>query len=80
MLDTVFPRFPGDIGNKDTFDFPVRYEVVKGALPKRVVWDADRELVSPFIQAAQKLEKEGARLITTSCGFWLSSRGLLPGK
>lgn len=80
MLDTVFPRFPGDIGNKDTFDFPVRYEVVKGALPKRVVWDADRELVSPFIQAAQKLEKEGARLITTSCGFLALFQRIIAGE
>lgn len=79
MLDTVFPRFPGDIGNKDTFDFPVSYEVVKGAFPKRVVWDADRDLISPFIRAAQKLESDGARLITTSCGFLALFQGLIAG-
>lgn len=80
MLDTVFPRFPGDIGNKGTFDFPVSYEVVKGAIPKRVVWDADRDLVSPFIRAAQKLEREGARLITTSCGFLALFQGIIAGE
>ena len=35
MLDTRFPRVVGDIGNPLTFDFPVRYEVVRGASPKR---------------------------------------------
>lgn len=29
MLDTVFPRIIGDIGNARTFDFPVCYKVVK---------------------------------------------------
>lgn len=77
MLDTIFPRFPGDIGNKDTFDFPVSYEVVKGAIPKRVVWDADRDLIIPFIRAAQRLENDGARLITTSCGFLALFQGLI---
>lgn len=69
MLDTVFPRIRGDIGNENTFDFPVRYEVVREATPKRVVREADRELIKPFIEAARKLEREGAGLITTSCGF-----------
>ena len=33
MLDTRFPRIPGDIGNAATFDFPVRYLRVAGASP-----------------------------------------------
>lgn len=37
MLDTIFPRIKGDIGNPATFDFPVRYRVVKGASPERMV-------------------------------------------
>ena len=28
LLDTRFPRPPGDIGNAETFDFPVVYRVV----------------------------------------------------
>ncbi len=69
MLDTVFPRFPGDIGNPSTFEFPVIYQVVSGAIPRRVVYDADRDLLKPFIQAAKQLEKQGAKAISTSCGF-----------
>ena len=29
MLDTAFPRIPGDIGNALTYGFPVRYKIVR---------------------------------------------------
>ena len=69
MLDTIFPRIYGDIGNAETFSFPVIYNVVKGASPKRVVLDADPRLLQPFIHAAQELVEQGAKAISTSCGF-----------
>jgi len=69
MLDTRFPRIPGDIGNAQTFPFPVRYLTVRGASPKRVVEEADPTLLKPFISAARELEAEGVKAITTSCGF-----------
>ena len=69
MLDTVFPRIPGDVGNPDTFSFPVLYKVVKGANPTRVVKDADPLLLQLFIDAAGDLEREGVKAISTSCGF-----------
>ena len=33
MLQTRFPRPPGDIGHARTFDFPVRRKLVEGATP-----------------------------------------------
>ncbi len=69
MLDTRFPRLPGDVGNPGTFAFPVRYRKVIGASPRRVVVERDPSLVAPFIAAARELEAEGASAITTSCGF-----------
>ncbi|AYO31123.1 aspartate/glutamate racemase family protein [Biomaibacter acetigenes] len=69
MLDTKFPRIPGDIGNALTFDFPVKYKKVKGATSQRVVREADPSLIAPFIEAARELEEEGVSAITTSCGF-----------
>ena len=69
MLDTHFPRIPGDIGNATTFPFPVHYKVVRGASPDRVVLRKGEGLIGAFIEAARELEAEGVRGITTSCGF-----------
>lgn len=70
MLDTKFPRPPGDIGNASSFDFPVRYKTVRGAVQSRIMGDRpDEDLLAPFIAAARELEAEGVRAITTSCGF-----------
>lgn len=69
MLDTRFPRIRGDIGNPDTFAFPVRFAVVKGASQDRIVRRPDPSLIDPFIRAGQDLIQEGAVIITTSCGF-----------
>jgi Asp/Glu/hydantoin racemase len=69
MLDTQFPRIPGDMGNAATFDFPVRYHSVRGASPDRVVRQGHRDLLPAFIDGARALEREGVRAVTTNCGF-----------
>ncbi|HEY4911649.1 MAG TPA: aspartate/glutamate racemase family protein [Methylomirabilota bacterium] len=69
MLDTHFPRIPGDMGNAATFDFPVLYHRVRGASPDRVVRHGQRELLPAFIDGARALEREGVRAVTTNCGF-----------
>jgi Asp/Glu/hydantoin racemase len=69
VLDTKFPRIPGDIGNAATFDFPVRYHRVAGATSDGVVRRGARELLPLFVDGARLLEREGARAISTSCGF-----------
>lgn len=69
MLETRFPRLPGDIGNATTWPFPVQYRVVRGATPARVVEQADPALLEPFIEAGRELAALGVAGITTSCGF-----------
>ncbi len=70
LLDTRFPRIPGDIGNPSSYPYPVRLRVVQGATVPRVVSRSlDRGLLEPFVDAARALEQEGVRAITTSCGF-----------
>jgi hypothetical protein len=72
MLETRFPRPLGDIGNPETLaraGIPARFAVVAGASPTRVVRAADPALLGPFVAAARRLVGEGARMISTSCGF-----------
>ncbi len=69
LLDTQFPRLIGDIGNKETFTFPVIYEKVDGAFPSRLIQERDPALLPRFIAAARSLVSRGAQAITTSCGF-----------
>ena len=70
MLDTRFPRPPGDVGNALTWPFPTHYRIVKGADPGRIMRrDPDPTLLALFVDAARELESHGVRAITTSCGF-----------
>jgi len=72
LLDTNFPRPPGDIGQASTFlraGLTARFLRVPRATAQRVVQQADPALLQPFVKAAQDLAQDGASLITTSCGF-----------
>jgi Asp/Glu/hydantoin racemase len=69
MLDTQFPRIPGEMGNATTFPFPVRYQRVSGAAPDLVVRRGAEGLLDRFLDGARFLEREGVGAITTNCGF-----------
>jgi len=69
MLDTRFPRIPGDMGNAATFPFPVRYHRVTGASPDLVVRRGAEGLLPAFVEGARALEREGVGAVTTNCGF-----------
>lgn len=69
MLQSQFPRIVGDMGHRDTWDFPVIYRVVPQASPDQVVLKGAEGLLPSFIAAAKELEAEGVVAITTTCGF-----------
>ena len=69
VLETDFPRVPGDMGNATTFPFPVRYKVIGGANAQTIMINQDRRFLGPYIEAAKELEAAGCKAITTSCGF-----------
>ena len=68
-LDTHFPRPVGDIGNPNSFDFPVRTVVVRGATARAAVQGDPGALLAPFVRAARRQVDAGAVAIATSCGF-----------
>lgn len=72
VLDTDFPRIPGDIGNATTYNFPVKFKVAKGIYLEDIVTQKpDHSVGERFIELAKELEKEGVRAITTSCGYFI---------
>ncbi|QMV74816.1 aspartate/glutamate racemase family protein [Comamonas piscis] len=82
MLDTLFPRPPGDIGNLQTWaalGIPVQMHKVQGASPAKIVREADPRFVQPFVDAARTMQAQGAAMITTSCGFLAAYQDLLAG-
>lgn len=69
MLNTRFPRIPGDIGNAATWPFPVQYKVVRQATPDNVVRGDASPLLEAFISAGRELVDQGCDGIATNCGF-----------
>lgn len=70
MLESRFPRIPGDAGNAATWPYPVLYRVVPGASPERVVRRLEPDdLLERFAIAAEELERTGVDLVTTNCGY-----------
>ena len=68
-LDTKFPRIHGDIGNAETWPFPVIYKVVEGATSDKVVRKGALGLKEDFKKAAREVVSMGADGIGTTCGF-----------
>ncbi len=70
-LNTHFPRPLGDIGNPDSFRYPVVYQTVTSAIPANITIaeDLPASLQKEFSLAAIRLIDQNVSIITTSCGF-----------
>ena len=69
MLNTGFPRPPGDIGNPETFAGTALYEVVGTATVARLQAGDGTDLLDGFLAARDRLVARGAGIVTTSCGI-----------
>ncbi len=69
MLETRFPRPPGDVGNRETWPFPVRYKTVPGSTPDAIVRRNPEAFRQRFLDAACQLVLEGVAGIVLCCGF-----------
>jgi hypothetical protein len=81
LLDTRFPRPLGDAGNPASWPVPVLTRVVPQAWPDQVVTSSQALREGPlpalFAAAMQELAAQGAKAITTSCGFLVLLQGEL---
>lgn len=69
ILDAAYPCVPGNVGNATTYDYPVRFQEVRGASIDRLLNQRDPALKEVFIEAAVELQNRGVKAITGACGF-----------
>ena len=68
LLDASNPFIPGDVANATTYDFPVRFQKVKGFSVERAL-GKDPTIFKGLLAAARELESQGVRAVTGDCGF-----------
>ena len=69
MLDSTIPRIPGDPGHAETFDFPVRYEVIRD-FPFDDLVEIRKDNIDRVIRAAIDLQTEGVNFVAADCGLF----------
>ncbi len=69
VLETWYPLLPGNVANAITFDFPVRYKILREATVERIM-RADPLLLDMIIQAGHEFEQEGVRAMVGACGYF----------
>lgn len=68
-LESYFPKPPGHIKNPSSLPFPMLYEMIDGITVPTLLNNPTPEMLEPLLKGAQRLEAEGVRAITGSCGF-----------
>lgn len=70
LLDARYPRLPGDVGNADTYESPVQFEVVPGLTADRLIHHFDPEILGLVRSTLHRLAKHGATVAVGGCGFF----------
>lgn len=69
MLDNRIERPLGDVGNPASFPFPVSMAICDGANTNQVLEHGADGLLPSITHTALRLRDEGAKAVTTCCGF-----------
>ena len=69
VQDVHYPLVPGNVVNADTYNYPVRMEIVDGANQARM-HTGDSTLLPALVETAKKLELQGCRAICAACGYF----------
>lgn len=68
-LESYFPKPPGHIKNPSSLPFTTTYEILHGLTVPELLNNPTPEMLDPILAAARRLEKQGVKAITGSCGF-----------
>jgi Asp/Glu/hydantoin racemase len=69
MLDSTIPRIPGDPGHAETFDFPIRYGVIRD-FPFEDLVEIRKDNIDRVVKAAIDLQTEGVNFVVADCGLF----------
>ncbi len=68
-LESYFPKPPGHIKNPSGLPFTTTYEILHGITVPELLNNPSPDMLKPILAAARRLEAQGVRAITGSCGF-----------
>jgi hypothetical protein len=71
------PLIPGSVGNASTWTVPARYKTMYGVNFSRIIGPRADEAADDVVKCAKELVREGAQLITSSCGFMIRYQDVL---
>lgn len=80
ILDASYPCIPGNVGNANTFDFPVRYEKIEGASIDRLLNQLECSDLPPYAAAVQGAVNLPVFDFTTMINYIHSSLVRMPFK
>lgn len=69
LLDCVAPFIPGSVGNASTWSAPAIYKTVPGLRVDLILGPDAGQAEPAVVAAATELAGEGARMISSNCGF-----------
>jgi hypothetical protein len=78
LLDANVPFIPGDVGNANSFRYPVLYRTVPGLTRKECV-DNPQAWTGAVVEAALALERQGVRAIAGSSGAMIHFQDSVAG-
>jgi hypothetical protein len=76
LLEVPPDDFPGSLIDPTIFPVPMISETVKGAWVDEML-AVDPGLTRPAIEAAQRLERQGATLLISNCGYFIAYRAAI---
>ncbi|MGB0506516.1 MAG: aspartate/glutamate racemase family protein [Pikeienuella sp.] len=68
-LESYFPKPPGHIKNPSSLPFTTAYEILHGITVPELLNNPSPDMLEPILAAARRLEAQGVKAITGSCGF-----------
>ncbi len=68
-LESYFPKPPGHIKNPSSLPFTTTYEILHGLTVPELLNNPSPDMLAPILAAARRLEDQGVKAITGSCGF-----------